>query len=450
MTANKDGNTVETLSKPFVRPTPSKDSRYERWRYTTFAVTWITYAGFYLTRQSFSAAKAGIIEDPLVHVSKSMLGVVDAAYLIAYAIGQFIWGVAGDRFGCRKVVLTGILLSIVAGFAMGVSSVILLFGIFSFAQGIAQASGWAPLTKNIGCWFSQKERGRIYGWWCSNYSIGPMIATPFAGYMAEHFTNWRYAFFIPAATFLLIWFLALAFQRNKPEDVGLVGIEEYHCECSTDLVAPKENSEDKESSWEGICKAFKNLMVIRLAVVYFLLKPTRYALILWGPLMVKEKLGKGMGESALISALFTAAGPLGVLFAGYASDKLFNARRVPICVISLILLAIITCLFDILTHSRSPFVMGLMLFAIGFLLFGPDSILVATAAVDFGTKRGASTAVGLINGFGSAGAVLGGSLPGLISEKFGWGALFYSLAACSFVAGALLLPKWNAVPAKEE
>ncbi len=448
MTTDKKCRAVEAFSTA-QEAELRRDPKYERWRYIIFVVTWITYAGFYLTRQSFSAAKAGIIEDPQVHVSKSMLGIVDAAYLIAYAIGQFIWGIAGDRYGCRKVILVGILISIAAGFAMGVSSVILLFGIFSFMQGIAQASGWAPLTKNVGCWFSKKERGRVYGWWCSNYSIGPMIATPFAGYAAEHFMSWRYAFFVPAATFLIIWFLALALQRNKPEDVGLQRIEEYHCEIELDPSTSKGDYDCKEGSWEGVLKAFKNLMVLRLAVVYFLLKPTRYALLLWGPLMVKEKVGTGMGESALISALFMAAGPLGVLFAGYASDKLFNARRIPICVINLILLAFITFLFNVATRTGSAIATGIMLFAIGFLLFGPDSILVATAAVDFGTRKGASTAVGLINGFGSAGAILGGSLPGFISERFGWGTLFYSLATFSFIAGLLLLPKWNAVPTKE-
>ena len=31
--------------------------RYERWRWTIFGVTWLAYAGFYLTRKAFSVAK---------------------------------------------------------------------------------------------------------------------------------------------------------------------------------------------------------------------------------------------------------------------------------------------------------------------------------------------------------------------------------------------------------
>ena len=424
----------------------AKDPRYERWRWTVFGVTWLAYAGFYLTRKSIAVAKIGMLSDPKLGMDKGTLGAIDAAYLIAYAVGQFVFGIAGDRFGCRKVVMIGLLVSIVAGFAMGVSSIALLFGVFFLVQGLAQSTGWAPLTKNIGCWFSRQERGRTYGWWCTNYAIGGLIATPFAGYMAERFTSWRFAFYMPAAALFMIWVLFVIFQRNRPEDVGLAPIEEYRCECAPSDRSGKQEAE-KDGSWTAIRAAIRNPVVLRLAAVYFFLKPTRYAILFWGPVIVSEKLGTGMAKSGLISAFFELGGPLGVLFCGYMSDRVFHARRMPICVISLLALSIVTFSFGASTGGGSVWMLGATLFAIGFLLFGPDSLIVATAAVDFGKKEGASSAVGLINGFGSIGAVLGGALPGVISERYGWDVLFYGLGAAVLVAGLLLLPKWNAVPA---
>src|SRR5205807_5912203 len=47
--------------------------------------------------------------------------------------------------------------------------------------------------------------------------------------------------------------------------------------------------------------------------------------------------------------------------------------------------------------------MGLGMFMMGFLIFIPDSLISGAAAIDFGTKKGASTANGLINGMGSVG-----------------------------------------------
>jgi MFS transporter, OPA family, glycerol-3-phosphate transporter len=94
--------------------------------------------------------------------------------------------------------------------------------------------------------------------------------------------------------------------------------------------------------------------------------------------------------------------------------------------------------------------LGGCLFAIGFLLYAPDSLVSGTAAVDFGTKKGASTAAGLINGCGSVGGAVGATLPGLLYHQLGWDGLFQVLAASLFLAACLLLPKWNAKPAADE
>ena len=38
-------------------PAHIERSKYERWRWRIFAITWLAYAGLYLTRKSFSVAK---------------------------------------------------------------------------------------------------------------------------------------------------------------------------------------------------------------------------------------------------------------------------------------------------------------------------------------------------------------------------------------------------------
>ena len=81
----------------------------------------------------------------------------------------------------------------------------------------------------------------------------------------------------------------------------------------------------------------------------------------------------------------------------------------------------------------------------------PDSLVSGAAAIDFGTKRGASTAAGMIDGFGSAGAIIGGMLPGLVQRTGGndadiWSWVFASSSSSILLAGFLLLPKWNVLP----
>ena len=47
---------------------------------------------------------------------------IDGSHLTAYAIGQFVWGICGDKLGTRRVVLAGMLASVAAALAMGAST----------------------------------------------------------------------------------------------------------------------------------------------------------------------------------------------------------------------------------------------------------------------------------------------------------------------------------------
>jgi len=397
-------------------------------------------------------AKLGLLEDPAVGLSPILASNIDIAYSVAYGLGQFLWGMSADRFGPRRVVLGGLLASSAVGVAMGLSSTVVLLGVFFFAQGLCQSTGWAPLTKNMGFWFSSKERGRVMGYWCTNYAFGGMVASPFAGYVAYSvFDDWRWAFFSGAAVPVLICIPFYFLQRDRPRDVGLEEIEDYHDEPMAVVDGNRVAEEEKEGSWQLIGDVFRSPPVLVMAAVYFLLKPARYAILFWGPVIASERLAShSFALAATIPAAFEVAGLAAPIAIGFVSDKLFQARRFPACVLSLLFLAIVLVLFKPLTSSGSSAGMLLAFFLIGFFLYGPDSMVSATAAIDFGTKKGAGSAAGFINGWGSFGQILGVALPGYLMAWFPGTdttvILFYGFAAAALVAGLLLIPLWNRVP----
>ena len=418
--------------------------RYERWRWQVFVITWLAYFGYYLTRKTFSVAKIGMEEDPGVLLTESEMAWIDGVYLVAYAVGQFMSGILADRVGARKVVLVGMFGSVLAAFAMGASSITVLLGLFFCLQGVCQSSGWPPLLKNMGDFFSHHERGTVIGVWSTCYAAGGMVASVYAGYWGDQL-GWRFAFFIPAATLLGIWVLFIFLQRNRPEDVGLPPIEIYHGEVTTALVEDNAAEAEPVGSWKVLREVFTNRTVLVICLAYFLTKPARYAILFWGPKYVNEKLGSGMTESGAISALFEMAGIVGAILAGVVSDRVFGARRMPVCVITLFVLGGFLLVMDGLPATRLMLAGSYLL--IGLLVFAPDTILNGPAAVDFGTKQGAATAVGLINGAGSVGAILGGTIPGFFADRWGWNGVFCLLGGMALTAAIILLPKWNAMPA---
>ncbi|MCY1281183.1 Membrane sensor protein UhpC [compost metagenome] len=408
----------------------------QRWRLQVFAITWLAYAAFYFTRKAFSVAKLGIADDASFELDKAAMADLDALYLGAYAIGQFTWGILADRFGPRVVVLGGLVVSAIAALVMGTFATLPIFATCMVVQGFAQSTGWSGLCKNIGSFFATHERGRILGLWSSCYAFGGLVASPFAGWWAyQIYGDWRAAFISSAAVVAVVAVLFFILQRNKPQDVGLPPVEPE--------VEPARDGNGRHASF-GSCllTIMKNRTVLVLGLAYFLLKPARYAILLWGPVMVYERMPSiGKVASAIVPTAFEVAGLVGPILIGLASDKLFGARRFPACVISLLGLTLCLALFVPTMQSGNVLLVVGLLFMMGLTLYGPDSMISSSAAIDFG-KGTAGTASGFVNGCGSVGAILGGLLPGYFDTE----TVFLVFTLTALVATVLLIPHWNSRP----
>lgn len=443
-----------------------QDQRIARWRIRIFAITWLAYAGLYFTRQAFSSAKLGILQDSsMSSVTREMMGVIDALYLAAYAVGQFLWGPIADKRGSRVVVLVGLALSALVAIAIGVTYSLPLFIALMIIQGFAQSSGWAPLAKNLSAFFAVRERGRVFGWWTTNYALGGLLAGPFAGWWAYSIVHtWRAAFVSTGTVVFVVFVLFIFAQRNTPRDAGLgeldierwvdgqhprslpadVGEGKPRTAVSTETVEPGPDAPPTKNTHRSARASFvaavKDRKILTLALCYFLLKPARYAILLWGPVIVSQRLPSASNiQAVLIPIAFGFGGIFGPVAVGWMSDKLFGSRRVPPTIIALLGLIVSLAAFMPLTSTRSVAVMVAVLFVIGVTMYAADSVMSGSAAVDSGSQEHAGAAVGFINGTGAVGAVLGGLLPGFISGD----ALFFGFAVASALCIPLLLPMWR-------
>ena len=186
-------------------------------------------------------------------------------------------------------------------------------------------------------------------------------------------------------------------------------------------------------------------MVWLLAISYFCLKFVRYSLMSWLPFYLTKKLGYEPTMSGYLSALPELAGFSGAIFAGYVSDRLLGSRRAPVCALMCLGLAA-ACLLQTKLSLMGLVPMAIGLCVIHFMIYGPDSIMSGTAAMDFGTREGAATAAGFINGVGSIGAALQGPIIGWVGDTYGQSYFFYIFIPLSLVPFLLMLTQWNTRP----
>jgi OPA family glycerol-3-phosphate transporter-like MFS transporter len=122
--------------------------RRAQWRMLLAAM--FCYLFFYTGRQTFGFAIPGIQAE--FGVTKEALGWASAALLWCYAIGQAINGNLGDKFGGRRVMSAGAILSFIMNWATSLSTGIVSLAVFWGINGYFQSMGWAPGSRLLSNW----------------------------------------------------------------------------------------------------------------------------------------------------------------------------------------------------------------------------------------------------------------------------------------------------------
>jgi OPA family sugar phosphate sensor protein UhpC-like MFS transporter len=399
-----------------------------------FALTWLSYASFYLTRKDFSVVKGRLEEE--MGLTLAQLGMIDTLYLAAYALGQFVSGSLGDRFGPRRLLAGGMIGSAACAALFGVSSLFIPFLVAFAVNGLFQSTGWSNNVAAMAPWFGRKVRGLVMGFWATNYQVGGLLATALAGWLLVHY-GWRSAFLVPAVWVAGVGALLLFFLVERPQDAGLPPVEDE--EHPPEIASAAASAELAPAGPSGMRRMLANPIVWALGASYFCIKLIRYSLLFWLPYYLHKRLGYAEDVAAYLSTAFEAGGIVGVIAVGWVSDRFFSQNRARLIAPTLLALAVALAAYRLVGEwgmAANAISMGV----VGFLLFGPDALLSGAAAQDIGGRDAAASAAGIINGLGSIGAILQGVVTATISEAYGWDALFYVFVLTATVAALAVTP----------
>lgn len=425
-------------SKPVSTPITNEeeiDKTYKYWRIRVLYSMYVGYACFYFTRKSFTFAMPELIKT--LHFTKAEMGMLGSIFYITYGVSKFISGILADRSNPRYFMAIGLIITGIANIFFGLSSSFILLVVFWLINGFFQGWGWPACARLLTRWYSQRERGMWWGIWNTSHNFGAALI-PIIVALCAAWWGWRGAMFVPGVIAILVGFFVINRLSDIPESKGLPPIEVYKNDFP---VGDGSFSNEYLSRKEILINlVIKNKYIWLLAISYVLVYVVRTAINDWAALYLTEK-----GNTLLVAnttvSFFEIGGFFGSLVAGWCSDKIFKGCRGQINTIFSLGIVFAVLAFW-LTPNAGYLVNCLCLFALGFLIFGPQ-MLVGVAAAELSHKYAAATATGFIGLFGYIGAALSGYPIGAITQHWGWTGFFISIAICSVLTVLLLAPLWS-------
>jgi OPA family glycerol-3-phosphate transporter-like MFS transporter len=424
-------------------------SRAFRWRrFANWFPLGFTYATLYMGRYNFNVAKGDI--GKAFHFDKATMGIIATAGFWTYMLAVLFNGPLADRFGGRRAILLGAagasVLNLVMGYFFWKGWPVGLIGGLSALYAINmyfQSFGALSVVKVNASWFHVRERGVLGGVFGSMISAGYALAFGVCGWLLAASGGKIWVVYVAPSVAIGVMFLVDTFLvRDRPSAAG-------HDDFDTgDEKMDGEKDDGHVAGFFEVTRhVLKHPVIRRLIVAEFCTGIVRQGLLLYYTEFLDEvhAIKKGTTLFTLASSGITVGGILGALVCGFMSDYLFQSRRPPVAlifycgqIVSLLVLGV--------THS--PAVAAFMIGFSCMWIFGVHGMLSGTASMDFGGKKAAATAAGLLDGVQYLGAGLTGFGLGKILDVFHWGVWTYTLVPFSAIGGLLMLTLWNAKPGR--
>src|SRR6266700_1097118 len=130
------------------------------------------------------------------------------AYLLPLSALLLLGGAAGDRYGRRRLLITGVLLFGIASLACAVAPTLILLLLARFMQGASAAMLMPNSLAILGQTFAGEAKGRAIGIWAAAGAAAGAIGPVLGGWLID-LGSWRAIFLlnvpIAAAAILLAW-----------------------------------------------------------------------------------------------------------------------------------------------------------------------------------------------------------------------------------------------------
>jgi len=384
---------------------------FKRRRILNWVPLGLTYAFLYMGRYNLNALKDQNF------ITGKEFGDIDAVGAITYGLAFLVNGPLCDKLGGRFTMLLAAAGAAVANLAIGVlmwkdhtvPSVTVLL-VLNAVNMYFQSFGAVSIVKVNASWFHLRERGTFGGIFGILISLGLYLAYDWAPKLVDifggHEVRTRTAtgslpvlFIGPAILIGLSFVASWVWVRDTPADAGLGNFD----------VADASSGDDgpPDKAWVIIKRLVSSRVILTIAFISGCSGFLRQGILKWFRtfahgvgLNVTDAAGVVHNPSFIVQhwgMVSCVAGILGGVFAGTISDHLFNSRRPPVAV--LLFAFLLAGSIAIIPALAAPIAVSFIIAFMAMSVIGVHGMLSGVASQDFGGRRNAGTATGLIDGF---------------------------------------------------
>jgi sugar phosphate permease len=379
------------------------------------------YIGIYLCRKNFSVA------NPLIRkafgLSKEQIGIVATYSTWAYMVGKFLFGPIIDRVGGRVAFLLSLgTVAVFGAFGGMVQSLPALVVVYSLNR-LSGSAGWGGMVKQVPDWFPARSMALAMGILSLGFVFGGICATLLAGAIAQWTANnWRWVMSGPslvlAAILLLCWtVLPRGATRPAAQSSGPGG-GRFQFQHVLELLRVRQ-------FW----------IVCALSFTLTLLRETFNT---WTVDFFQTMGTSSIQLAAFLSTPFDAVGAVGIVLLGWVFGRI--GKRVRMWLVCGILSGVAVLVVGLpALAARSPWLGMVVVGGIGFLAYGPYSLLAGVLSVEIRGKEYVATVAGIVDGVGYLGGSLAGQQFGRILDVGGYRLAFNCLAGLALISAILSL-----------
>jgi MFS transporter, ACS family, glucarate transporter len=308
---------------PPLKDMPDSGPRPTMVRYAVLSFLGLLAFVLYIDRICIGQA-AGPIEKEL-QLSEKQMGLVFAAFTVAYGLFEIPTGSWGDRYGSRgvltRIVLWWSVFTALTGAAFGLISLIVV----RFLFGAGEAGAYPNAARVIARWFPRGGRGPAQGLINTAALIGGAAAPVLTAYMI-HLVGWRWAF-VYFAVLGVFWAVAFYswFHDDPNEHPAVNEAERRLIRAGQDPKPPQELHGGVP--WRRVA-ASKEIWL--LGGVISCAAFSTYLYFFWYSRYLEAGRGVSPLRSGWLASGVLAGGAVGALLGGYLSDaalRLTGDRR---------------------------------------------------------------------------------------------------------------------------